>query len=78
MKAEANFTRDPEMLALYELVLAHVEDALPGASSSKRVRDTVASALISLRATGQNDRDVLRRYAEYYALSAARLGPVAD
>lgn len=75
MKNEANFSRDPEMLALYELVLAHVEDVLPGASASKRVRDTAASALTTLRATGQRDKEVLRRYAEYYALSAARLGP---
>jgi hypothetical protein len=64
------------MLALYESVLAHVEDIFPGSSTNKRVRDTVASALTALRATGQQDRDVLRRYAEYFALSAARLGPI--
>jgi hypothetical protein len=73
---DSQFRHDSEMMAVYELALAHIEGALPGATSNRRVRDTVATALTSLRATGQKDRDILRHYAEYYGLSAAHIGAV--
>jgi hypothetical protein len=72
---EKNVSRNPEISAIYEDVLADIERALPGATADRRVRDTVASALAALRATGQSDREVLYRYAQYHKLAFARLTP---
>jgi hypothetical protein len=74
-KGVTSVRADPQVAAVYERVLADIEKVLPGAGASGMVRDTVASALTALVATGQLEPEVLRRYAEYHGLAAAQLTP---